>query len=60
MLFDVPVAGPGTIDTMVETGTTAFALDAGRTLLIDKDDLLERANRARISIIGYPPYEDSK
>src|SRR5260221_4907477 len=35
ILFDVPVVGPHTIATMLETGTTALAIDAGRTLLID-------------------------
>ena len=29
LLFDVPVAGPGTIEVMQETGTTALAVDAG-------------------------------
>jgi hypothetical protein len=60
MLFDVPVAGPNTIETMVETGTTAFALDAGRTLLIDKDQMLEHANAAGLSVIGYPPAEEQR
>jgi DUF1009 family protein len=57
LLFDVPVAGPDTIRTMIETGTTAFGLDAGRTLLIDKAEMLTLANDAGISIIGYPPQE---
>lgn len=57
LLFDVPVAGPATIRTMIETGTTALAIDAGRTLLLDKDELLELAARHRISITGYPPEE---
>lgn len=55
--FDVPVAGPATIDTMVETGTTALAVDGGRTLLLDRTEMLARADRAGISIIGYPPQE---
>lgn len=57
LLFDVPVAGPGTIRTMAETGTTALAIDAGRTLLLDKDELLALAAQHDISIIGYPPEE---
>jgi hypothetical protein len=57
MLFDVPVAGPQTIETMIETGTTAFAIDAGRTLLIDREELLARANNAGITVIGYAPQE---
>src|SRR5258705_3475818 len=36
LLFDVPVAGPGTIETMRDSGVTALAVDAGRTLLLDR------------------------
>jgi DUF1009 family protein len=52
LLFDVPVAGPQTIDVMRETGTTALAIDAGRTLLLDRDDMLARANAAEVTIIA--------
>jgi UDP-2,3-diacylglucosamine hydrolase len=55
LLFDVPVAGLTTIETMVETQTTALAVDAGRTLLLDREEMLERANHAGITIAGYPP-----
>jgi UDP-2,3-diacylglucosamine hydrolase len=55
LLFDVPVVGLGTIATMIETGTTALALDAGRTLLLDKDDFLKRANEASVSVVSYRP-----
>lgn len=57
LLFDVPVAGLTTIDTMLETRTTALAVDAGRTLLLDKEEMIERANRAEISIVAYAPQE---
>lgn len=59
MLFDVPVAGLTTIDTMVETGTTALAVDAGRTLLLDKEEMLRRANEAKLAIVGYAPAEST-
>jgi UDP-2,3-diacylglucosamine hydrolase len=52
LLFDVPVVGPLTIDVMRETGTTALAIDAGRTLLLDRDDLLHRANAAKLAIVA--------
>jgi DUF1009 family protein len=52
LLFDVPVVGPQTIDVLRETGTTALAIDAGRTLLLDREDLLARANAAGVAIIG--------
>lgn len=55
MLFDVPVVGPDTISVMVETRTTALAVDAGRTLLLDREELVRRANEANIVIAGYPP-----
>jgi UDP-2,3-diacylglucosamine hydrolase len=52
LLFDVPAIGPHTIDVMVETGTTALAVDAGRTLLLDRQELLGKANQANIAIAG--------
>ncbi|HYL75448.1 MAG TPA: UDP-2,3-diacylglucosamine diphosphatase LpxI [Bryobacteraceae bacterium] len=55
LLFDVPVAGPATIDVMKETGATALAVDAGRTLLLDRDQMLARANESGIAVIGYEP-----
>ncbi len=57
LLFDVPVAGLLTIETMLETRTTALAVDAGRTLLLDKHEMLQRANEANIAIVGYPAAE---
>lgn len=57
MLFDVPVAGPGTIEAMRQTGTTSLAVDAGRTLLLDRAEMLQKADAADISVIGYPPGE---
>jgi DUF1009 family protein len=50
--FDVPVIGPATIQVMRETGTTALSVEAGRTLLLDRDLLLAAANEARIAIWG--------
>jgi DUF1009 family protein len=55
LLFDVPVAGLDTIATMRETGTTVLALDAGRTLLLDRAGMLARADEASIAVVGYPP-----
>jgi len=52
LLFDVPVIGPLTIDVMIETNTTALAVDAGRTLLLDREELLEKANAAKLAIVA--------
>jgi len=55
LLFDVPVIGPGTVDTMIATGTTAVAVDAGRTLMLDRDELLNKADAAGIAVFGMEP-----
>ncbi|MDP8979879.1 MAG: UDP-2,3-diacylglucosamine diphosphatase LpxI [Acidobacteriota bacterium] len=52
LLFDVPVVGPGTIKVMRETGTTLLAVDAGRTLLIDREEMLALANESKIAVIA--------
>jgi DUF1009 family protein len=52
LLFDVPVLGLTTIDVMRETGTTACAVDSGRTLLLDRDQLLSRANEYDMTIVA--------
>jgi DUF1009 family protein len=48
------LVGPQTIDVMLETGTTALAVDAGRALLLDREDLLSRANAAGVTIVAAP------
>jgi DUF1009 family protein len=55
LLFDVPVVGVETIAVMRETGTTALAVDAGRTLMLDRTEMISRADGAGITIGGYDP-----
>ena len=50
--FDVPAIGPQTIMTMKEAGAAVIAIEADKTLLIDKEELIEAANQAKISIIA--------
>jgi DUF1009 family protein len=57
LLFDVPVAGADTIAVMRETGATALAVDSGRTLLLDREEMLTRADEASIAVAGYQPEE---
>jgi DUF1009 family protein len=57
LLFDVPVAGPSTIQTMIECGATALAVDAGRTLLLDKNEMFRLATGADIAVVGFEPEE---
>jgi len=50
--FDVPAVGPRTIATMREAGARVLALEAGRTILLDREELLSAADAASIAVIG--------
>jgi DUF1009 family protein len=53
MRFDVPVVGLPTIEQMRGAGATALAVDAGRTLLFDRTELIEMADAAEIAIQAF-------
>jgi DUF1009 family protein len=55
LLFDVPVLGLNSIEVMKQTNTTAASFDAGRTLLLDRDQLIARANEYGIALVGVSP-----
>jgi DUF1009 family protein len=52
MRFDVPVVGLKTIQVMSGANATVLAVDAGKTLLFERQAMLEEANRADISVVG--------
>jgi DUF1009 family protein len=52
MRFDVPVIGMKTIDTMIAAGASCLSVEAGRTLLFDRDALVQRANAVGIAIVA--------
>ena len=54
MRFDVPVVGLPTIEQMKRARATAMAIDAGRTLLFDRDKLIAEADAAGIAIQAVP------
>jgi UDP-2,3-diacylglucosamine hydrolase len=54
MRFDVPVIGVATIETMIRAGATCLSVEAGRTLLFDRDALLHSAGEAGIAVVGTP------
>lgn len=51
--FDVPVIGPVTIEVMHENGIRTAAIEAGKTLILDKPAVLRQANAWKIRICGY-------
>lgn len=60
MRFDVPVVGLPTVEAMKKAGATALAIDASRTLLFDREKLLEVANAEGITIQAFPPTENAE
>jgi DUF1009 family protein len=60
MRFDVPVVGLPTVEAMKKSGVTALAIDAERTLLFDRDQLIESADAAGIAIRAFPPAQGTE
>jgi len=54
MRFDVPGVGPSTIDSMIEVHASVLAVEAGKTMISDYDEMVARANKARIAVVGIP------
>src|ERR1700676_1024275 len=57
MRFDVPVVGLPTIEQMRKSGATALGVDAGRTLLFDRTEVIQLADTAGIAIQAFSPAE---
>jgi hypothetical protein len=55
MRFDVPVIGLPTIEVMRRSNATALAIDAHRTLLFDRAQLIEAADAAGIAVRAFAP-----
>lgn len=54
MRFDVPGVGPSTIESMVEAKARALAVEAGKTMVTNCDEMIRKANAAKISVVGIP------
>ncbi|MDD2706512.1 MAG: UDP-2,3-diacylglucosamine diphosphatase LpxI [Verrucomicrobiae bacterium] len=50
MRFDIPCIGCETIETLKKAGIKALAIEAGRTLLLEKDELLRAADEAGMAV----------
>lgn len=50
--FDLPCAGPRTIESCSKAGVRVLAFEAGGTLLVDRERMVTLADRAGISLIG--------
>ena len=52
MRFDVPVIGVPTIEALRDAHATVLSVDAGRTLVLDGEHVVEAANQADIAVVG--------
>ena len=50
--FDLPAIGPTTVETMCSVKASVLAIEAGRTVLLDREEMLRQANAARLAIVG--------
>lgn len=52
MRFDVPTVGPRTLENLHKAGGTVLVLEAERTIMLDKEIMLDLARRLGISVVG--------
>jgi hypothetical protein len=52
--FDVPAVGLQTIETMKEVGASVLVVEADRTLMFDREKMIQAADDARIAILSRP------
>ena len=52
MRFDVPGVGPDTLDSMIEAGAVALVIEAGKTLVVDRETMVAKADQHGITIVA--------
>jgi UDP-2,3-diacylglucosamine hydrolase len=52
MRFDVPVVGVPTIEAMRAAGASCLCVEAGRTLVFDREAVVRAADAAGIAVVG--------
>lgn len=52
MRFDIPVIGMRTVRSMKQAGANLLCMEAGRTLLLERDNVLHAAGRAGITLVA--------
>jgi hypothetical protein len=53
MRFDIPCIGPRTVATCADHGIRVLAVEAGRTLLLDRPDVERLARERRVSVVSF-------
>ena len=50
--FDLPAVGPRTIETMKAVLASVLAIEAGKSVLLDRQEMIRQADRAGIAVVG--------
>jgi len=50
--LDLPVVGPETVKTLQEAGASALAVEAGKTIVVDKERVIGQADRNGLCLLG--------
>ncbi len=56
--FDLPATGPTTVKTLRDVKGAVLAVEAGQSLLFDREQMIEEANKAGIVVVGVKELED--
>jgi UDP-2,3-diacylglucosamine hydrolase len=57
--FDLPAVGPRTIEVMQSVKASVLAVEAGRSVILDREQLISQAEEAGIAVIGLTREEES-
>jgi DUF1009 family protein len=52
MRFDVPVIGPDTIAAAAEARVDVIAVEAGKTLVLERDEVFARCERLKVTLLA--------
>jgi DUF1009 family protein len=53
MRFDIPVVGTHTIKVLRKARASALAIEAGRAIILERNEVIEAANRANIALVAF-------
>jgi DUF1009 family protein len=59
MRMDVPSVGTTTIEKLHAARAGCLVLEAGKTILLEKQKVLELADRLKIAVVGWEPGKET-
>lgn len=56
--FDIPAIGPRTLDNLAAIGASGLVVEAGKTFIIEEDEVIDRAEKAGITLMAFEAGEE--